>query len=238
MAVPTPIAQSAIHNMHVERGAAMVESEGWLRPARYTSVEDEVARVRSSVGLHDVSPVGKLVLHGNDVASMLKTNRPDAGQLRIGEIVRHQLKIEEEEMDVVLACLAGDEVLVLTGPGHASAVAEALDGSPAECAHSVDITSALAGIKITGPLSPRLLAAVTEMDVSPPAFTDMSCAQGKVAEVHGTVLRRDLRGITSYNLYVGREFGQYVWDALLEAGEEHHITPYGTEAMEMLRKPK
>ena len=76
------------------------------------------------------------------------------------------------------------------------------------------------------------------MDISPPAFADTSCAQGKVAEVHGTVLRRDLRNITSYDLYVGREFGLYMWDTLLEAGEEHHITPYGTEAMEMLRRPK
>ena len=63
----------------------------------------------------------------------------------------------------------------------------------------------------------------------------MTCAQAKLAEIHGTVLRRDLGGLTSYDLYVGREYGVYMWDALMEAGEEHGLVPFGTEAMESLR---
>ncbi len=132
--------------------------------------------------------------------------------------------------------MAADEALVLTGPGQAPVVAGILAQSPGDCAHAVDVTSALAGLKVTGPLSHRLLAFVTELDISPWEFSNMTCAQAKVAEIHGTVLRRDLGGLTSYDLYVGWEYGVYMWDALMEAGEEYGLTPFGTEAMERLRK--
>jgi heterotetrameric sarcosine oxidase gamma subunit len=231
----TPIALSAMHHRQVALDAVMLESDGWQRPARYGPVEAEVERVRSSVGLHDVSPVGKLILHGEDITSLLQAAAPDVGTLDIGKAARHQLKGESGAMDVILARLAADEALVLTGPGQAPVVAGILALSPEDCAHAVDVTSALAGLKVTGPLSHRLLASVTELNISPREFPNMTCAQVKVAEIHGTVLRRDLGGLTSYDLYVGREYGVYIWDALMEAGEEYGLVPFGTEAMESLR---
>ena len=69
----TPIALSAMHHRQValdRRHAG--KADGWQRPARYGRVEVEVKRVRSSVGLHDVSPVGKLILHGEDITSLLQ----------------------------------------------------------------------------------------------------------------------------------------------------------------------
>ena len=231
----TPIALSAMHHRQVDLDAVMVERDGWQRPARYGRIEDEVERVRSSVGLHDVSPVGKLILHGEGITSLLQALAPDVGTLEIGRAARHQLKGGSGATDVVLARLAADETLVLTGPGQAPVVAGILALSPGDCAHAVDVTSALAGLKVTGPLSHRLLASVTELDISPSEFPNMTCAQAKVAEIHGTVVRRDLGALTSYDLYVGREYGEYMWDALVEAGEEDNVSPFGIEAMARLQ---
>jgi sarcosine oxidase subunit alpha len=225
-----------MHHRQVEQGAVMAEGDGWQRPARYGPVEDEVARVRSSVGLHDVSPVGKLLLQGDDVTSALQAAAADAVTLDIGRVARHRLEGESGVVDVVVARLAADEALVLTGPGQAPAVAGILAHSPDACSHAVDVTSALAGFKVAGPMSYRLLALVTELDISPREFSNMSCAQARFAEIHGTVLRRDLGGLTNYDLYVGREYGVYMWDALTEAGEEYGLAPFGTETMERLRR--
>jgi len=56
-----------------------------------------------------------------------------------------------------------------------------------------------------------------------------------VAEVHGTLLRIDTGGLPSFDLYFGREFGEYLWDALLEAGGEYSVAPFGIEAMARLK---
>ena len=70
-----PVALSAIHPKHLSLGAVIVESDGWQRPASYTSAEEEVERVRDGVGICDISPLGKIVVHG-DVEAYLAEGFP------------------------------------------------------------------------------------------------------------------------------------------------------------------
>jgi sarcosine oxidase subunit alpha len=136
---------------------------------------------------------------------------------------------------VVLARLALDEFLAVTPVNQAAAFAETLGGGPDGCAHVVDLTSGLAGVRMIGPKAGPLLAHVTELDTSPTAFPDMGCAQGKVAEVHGTLLRMDLGGVPSYDLYFSRDFGEYMWETLVEAGGLLGAAPVGIDAMDRLQ---
>ena len=124
--------------------------------------------------------------------------------------------------------------MALTGPSQAVSLSEALGGHRDGCAHVVDLSSGLAGARVTGPSAHLLLAGVTEFDVSPSAFPDMSCAQARAAEIHCVILRSDLAGLASYELFFGREFGEYMWEALLEVAEEHRGGPVGLEAMARL----
>ena len=183
------------------------------------------------MGICDISPTGKLSLQGSGLDVMLGNAFEDTG---VGSLSRNRSVVSSTQ-PAVLARLAYDEVMILTGPNEAPSVAEALEKQAAGCAHAVDVTSALAGIRVAGPRGHLLLAGVTELDVSPQAFPDMRCGQTRVAEIHSVVLRLDLGGLPGYELYFGREFGEYIWDALLEAGEEYEVTPFGVEAMAGLR---
>ena len=230
-----PVALSGMHHSHVSLGAVMVESDGWQRPATYTTAEDELHRLQQTIGLCDISPVGKLLVQGEALETHLGEAFTDIGRLQIGHASQQRLKAGSGAQAVLLARLADDEALVLTAPNQAPSVLGLLSAASDRCVHLVDITSALAGVKIIGPLARRLLAAVTELDTSTEAFPDMSCAQAKVAEIHGTLLRRDVAGFPSFELYFGREYGVYMWDALMEAGEEYNAAPFGTEALARLR---
>ena len=234
MARWNPVALSSMHHSHLGLGAVMAESDGWLRPARYTEVEVELANSRQRVGMCDISPVGKLVVHGEDVDSLLEAAFHTPVSLDVGRAARYRLPHETDPRNVVLARLANDELLVLTPLSSASSVSDSLSQAGDGCAHMVDITSALGGVRIVGPLAPSLLSAVTELDVSPPALPDMSCAQSKVADIHGTVLRRDMGDLTGFELYFGREFGEYIWEVLMEAGAVYGVTPFGTETLALL----
>ena len=230
---PRPVAISAIHPKHLSLGAAMMESDGWQRPARYTTVEEEYGRLRDAVGICDISPTGKLVLHG-DIDGHLAGVLWQAGPSDVGSVGVVQPAADSEIEEMVMARLAGDEALLLTAPNQAPLVTGLLDVNDERCAHSVDVTSVLAGVKIAGPLAQRLLAGVTEMDTSPAAFPDMSCAQGSASLVHATLLRHDQGGLPGYELYFGREYGEYMWDTLMEAGEPHGVVPFGIETLARL----
>ena len=229
-----PVAMSAMHYQHLGLGAVIVESEGWQRPERYTSADDELDRVRQAVGLCDISPVGKLMVQGEAVTALFGAAFVDIRRLDVGRARETRLDGQSGAGGVLVCRLADDELLVLTGPGQAHSILESLSQAVDQCVHALDITSALAGVKIAGPRAHRLMAAVTEIDTSARAFSNMSCAQAKVAEVHGTLLRRDEGSLHSFELYVEREYGEYMWDALTEAGETYGVAPFGIEALRRL----
>ena len=228
-----PVALSAIHPKHLSLGAVIVESDGWQRPASYTSAGEETDRLRDGVGICDISPLGKIVVHG-DGEAYLAEGFPQPVPSKPGASGRLQAAEDSGIQEMVVARLAHDEALLLTAPNQAPLVIALLESESDRCAHAVDVTSVLAGIKIAGPSASRLLAGVTEMDLRPESFPDMSCAQGSVSEVHGTLLRLDHGGLLSYDLYFGREYGEYMWDSLMEAGSPHGVTPFGTEALARL----
>jgi sarcosine oxidase subunit alpha len=229
-----PVGLTAMHHRHLLLGATMVERDGWQRPARYTSVENEVQAVRQAVGLCDISPGGKIRLQGKDAGPRLRSVYRKFGELEVGRASTVRLEQESNGQDAIVMGLASDDLLILTAPSQATSTLQLLSKGTEECAHAVDVSSGLAGVKVAGPEAHRLLSAVTPLNISPSAFPDMTCAQGMAAEIHGTVLRHDIGGILSYDLYFGREFGEYMWDALVEAGEEYGVLPFGIDALDSL----
>lgn len=222
-----PVALSPLHHRHVELGAQMELIDGWLRPMCYASADDELSAVRSGVGICDVSPMGKLSLLG-EVDALLSGVLPGRPLPAVGRSAR----IDD---DGFVARIAHDEALVTTAVGGASAVEERLTESASGCAYVVDVTSALAAVRIVGPRAPELLAALTELDVRRDAFDDTSCAQSSFAEIHGTLVRLDAAGLPACTLFFGREYGDYMWESIMEAGERYGLVPFGIEALGRLR---
>ena len=224
MQVQRPTARSAMHYRHLELGAQMTEHEGWTLPARYTDAEAETARVREGVGITDISHVGKIRLQGESVDEVLREAIPNYQAMSVGSV--------SISGDTVVARLANDDCLILTGQANANHVLDSLklDGY----AHPVSVTSVLAAVRIIGPNISQVIAGVSDLDLAPPYFPDLSCAQGMVAEIHGTVIRRDISGLLTYDLYFGRDYGDHMWESLIDAGERHGLTPFGLEALSAL----
>ena len=212
-----------MHYRHLELGAQMTEHEGWTLPARYMDAEAEAARVRESVGIVDFSHVGKIRLQGDSVDEAIREAIPNYQAMSVGSV--------SISGDTVVARLA-DDCLILTGQANVDQVLASLKLD--DCTHPVNVTSVLAAVRIIGPNGPAVLAGVTDLDLTPPYFPNLSCAQGMVAEIHGTVIRRDTGGLLSYDLFFGRDYGDHMWESLIDAGEWHGLTPIGLEALALL----
>lgn len=243
MAIPPLIRQTALHHKHLALDAAMMDDSGWQRPERYGPLEEELKAVRKSVGLCDISPVGKLDLKGKQIAPVLEGLFSPGALPQIGHVQRMALKDTNGISGSEGTCcrLGSDHVLLLTEPSISPLVEQtftqqmqATDG----CIHLTNLTSALAAVQLVGPHSREVLRKLTALDLSPQRFVDLTGAQGSVAKVHAFVVRADVGRELAYEVYYGREFGEYLWDTLKDAGQEFAAVPFGVATQRLLRAEK
>lgn len=90
---------------------------------------------------------------------------------------------------------------------------------------AVDLTSALALLRLTGDHIHSLWAKVCAIDLA--EARNGSVYRSSVARVAGTLVRDDRESTPSYLVACDRSLGQYLWDALLDAGAEFGIEPAG-----------
>jgi sarcosine oxidase subunit alpha len=134
--------------------------------------------------------------------------------------------------------LGSNQALMITAPATMAAVEQTFKqqvGAANGCVHLTNVTSALAAVHLVGPCSRELLHKLTALDLSPPQFSNLTCAQGSVAKVHALVVRADVGNEPAYEVYCGREYGEYLWDTLMDAGQEFGVVPFGMAAQHLLR---
>jgi sarcosine oxidase subunit alpha len=102
----------------------------------------------------------------------------------------------------------------------------------------VNLTDGLAGVNVAGPRARDLLKKLTGVDVSNEAFPYMNSAEGLVAGIPAVLLRIGFVGETGWEIHFPAEYGEYLWDALMQAGKEFGIKPFGVEAQRVLRLDK
>ncbi len=116
------------------------------------------------------------------------------------------------------------EWLLLAPPGTAPEVTGRIEAVPDDGLVSVvDVTHGRALMRISGARTPDLLAKVCAIDFSEEVTPDGAAFRSSVAKLVTDVVRDDESGVRSYLLHCERSSGQYLFDALLDAGDEFGI---------------
>ncbi|MGY8871467.1 MAG: sarcosine oxidase subunit alpha [Pseudomonadales bacterium] len=249
-----PKRYSAMQMWHVERGAKFEDVGQWKRPWYFPqagenmqqSLDRECLAVRDSVGILDASTLGKIDIQGKDAREFLGRIYSNAwAKLAVGKC-RYGLMCGEDGMvfdDGVSACLGDNHFLMTTTTGGAARVLEWL-----ELYHQTEwpelevyfntVTDHWSTLTISGPNSRKLLAELTDYDLSNDNFSFMDWKQIKVAGVPARVFRISFTGELTFEINVQANYGTHVWEKLFEAGAKYNLTPYGTETMHILRAEK
>ena len=123
------------------------------------------------------------------------------------------------------------EWLLLAPPGASAAVAGRVEEVPNEEMVSVfDVTHGRALMRITGAKTVDLLAKVCGIDLSEEVTPDGAAFRSSVAKLVTDIVRDDRDGERSYLLHCERSSGQYLFDALIDAGDEFGIEVEGFAA--------
>ena len=105
-------------------------------------------------------------------------------------------------------------------------------------AYVTNVTANYAALNVAGPYARQTLSKLTEVDLSPKAFRYMRFAQGDVAGIPAMLLRIGFVGEPGWEVHVPAEYAEYLWEAVMEAGCEFGIAPFGLEAQRVLRLEK
>jgi sarcosine oxidase subunit alpha len=235
-----PARRTGLHFRHEEAGARMMWAGQWRRPHSYGDVEREVRAVHETLGVIDVSTLGKLLVEGPDSATFLERLYPNrfadlrAGRIRYGVLTTDGGRIVD---DGTIARLADDLFYVTTTSSGSDSVLEWFEWWNAIWRYDVEIvnvTGSLGAINLAGPRAREALAALTDADVSNEALSYLDARHLTVAGVPTLALRIGFVGELGYELHFPSTASEHVWDRLVAAG----ATPFGLEPQRVLRLEK
>ena len=235
-----------------DRGAPMIEAGLWYRPSYFPrpgeatwreACDREVTMVRTSVGVADVSTLGKIDIQGADAArflDMVYTNT--FSTLPVGR-VRYGLMLREDGMvldDGTTARLGETHFLMTTTTAAAGLVMRHLDFvQQAFCAgwdvRTISVTETWAQFAVAGPLARQLVTGFLE---TPADLPFMGCAPVRLGGVAGRLFRISFSGEEGYEIAVPTRYGESLFRDLLARAETLGGGAYGMEALNVLRIEK
>ena len=250
-----PIRRTAIYQWHVDHGAVFEPVGQWRRAYTYPrhgetnhqSIDREILAVRNKVGLLDASTLGKIEIKGPDAAEFLDRMYTNMfSTLKIGKC-RYGLMMNELGFlsdDGVTVRLSDDHFLMHTTSGGADRISAWLEEwlQTEWTQYRVFVTNVTENwsqFAIAGPKAREVLEKLDpNFDISHAALPHMSFVEGKLGPYPVRVYRISFSGELSYEVATPANFGLGLWAAIVMAGEEFGLEPYGTEALHVLRAEK
>jgi len=247
-----PTRKSPMHLWHEKNNAVFVDAGVWLRPRYYKQGKEnlfegskrEAENVRKNVGVCDVTTLGKIDIKGPDSAEFLNRVYTNAwlklpvGKARYGVMLREDGIVMD---DGTTTRISENHYHMTTTTAQAANVLSHLEYYlqvvwPDLNVNVVSTTEQWAGAAIAGPKSRDLLKLMfPEIDVTNEGLPFMGFKEAKLFNVPSRIFRISFSGELAYEVNTPSNYGNFMWEKIIELGQKFNIQPYGTEALSTLR---
>ena len=184
----------------------VVVAQGWEVSGR---------RSDAALRLSDCTPLAKLLVRGDEQGRFRARFGVGFGAARL------------LDPDLLAVGWGPGEWTLLGPPGAeerlASVAALDRDDGNGEFSSAVEVTHGHALLRLAGAAAAALLAKICAIDFSDGVTPDGAAFRSSVAKLVTEVVRHDRDGEPAYWLQCDRAFGQYLFDAVLDAGAEFGI---------------
>ena len=253
-----PVRLTPAHRWAEQSGAVFTEAGLWLRAQYYPrpgetdwlqSASREALAVRQAVGVCDVSTLGKIEVFGPDAASLLdRIYANTMSTLPVGR-ARYGIMLREDGFvldDGTVSRLAPEHFVLTTTTANAATVLQHMEFCrqvlwPELDTELLAVTDQWAQFAIAGPQSRAVLQAIAAagQDLSNTGFPYLAAGTLRLADgTDGRLFRVSYSGELAFELAVPARQAERTLRTIVQAGAAFGITPYGTEALGMLRVEK
>ena len=230
------VKQTYLHDKHVALGAKMVDFAGWHMPVQYASIIEEHKTVRENVGLFDVSHMGEVFVSGSDATEFLNKVVPQSiDKLPYEKAVYCQLPKENGGLidDLIIYKTGIESYLIIC---NASRVDEDINWLSLNAkGFDVEIDNQSHNYSLLAIQGPKSIDIMHKMGYD---IEDQKSFTIKSATVEGIKLwvsRTGYTGEDGFEILVENELAEFLWDKILEEGQEFGIKPIGLGARDTLR---
>lgn len=205
---------------------------GYVVPDVYTDLHTELGAIRTNVSMNEMSPLPKMKISGRDAhrfVNYLITR--EAGSMEPGHACYTPWCNEHGKVvaDGIVFRFAED-LFVFSGDNSTSFFQQHSPGFDVEIENVTDDYGILA---LQGPNSRAVLEAASDDD-----WADLKFSRIRKARIQGVklnVARQGFTGELGYELWVRREDGEKIWNAIETAGKPFAIQPAGEYAIDIAR---
>ncbi|VAW32456.1 hypothetical protein MNBD_CHLOROFLEXI01-4258 [hydrothermal vent metagenome] len=206
-----------IHEIAKQASAQFGDQSGWQIPEHYGSVENEVAAAQQDVVLVDQSHYGKIRIEGATAGRFLQG---EALAIHAGMTTPYGY----------LFRLRQDLFFISTTVDNSANLVAKLNSQAKNSGDLVtitDVTQGNAALWLIGPKSKEVLSRLCPLDFDDSQFPDMTAKQSSVAKTKQLIIRRDIGETLAFVLIGARSSAAYLWQTIMEAGEDLDIQPAG-----------
>ena len=255
-----PIKPSPLYDLLKQKGAVYEEVYGHERPRwfakngvaqedhysfRHTVVDDlvaaEVAAVRTSAGIMDISAFTKIEVSGPDAGGLLDRLTANRLPQKVGGIgLTHMLNERGRiELETTIVKLDDARYYLVCAAFFEQRLLDHLARHQGEADITVTCLSESWGaLAINGPQSRAIMQQVTDAPLDNANFKWLSAQQITIAGHKLWALRLSYAGELGWELHIPRDGMVDVYQALSAAGEAHNMADYGSFAMNAMRMEK
>ncbi len=213
----------------------MVDFAVYDLPVQFRGIIPEHQRVRTTVGVFDVSHMARIEVRGRDAVAWLnRVTTNDVTTLAVNQAQYSALCYEDGGIvdDLVVYRLPDYYLLVANGANNEKDTAW-LKGHLSGDVRMDNVTDRFAQLAVQGPKSEAVVQQLCPADLAKVGF--YWAVETDIAGSRGIVSRTGYTGEDGFELYFPATDAARVWDALFAAGKEHEIEPIGLGARDTLR---
>ena len=226
-----------------EKNGHVVDFAGFRLPLWFKGIISESLAVRNSVGIFDISHMGRMLVRGANSGEFLNTvTTNDVKVLKVGD-GQYSLICNEEggiKDDLLVFHLSDCEYLVVPNAANRSKDYEWFSANAkGENVEIEDISDHVAMFAIQGPKSVDVLQRASSASVA--SIRRFCCAWTEISGVRSLVSRTGYTGEDGFEIFVwdspvtNPQKAVTVWKSLLDAGGPFGIEPCGLGARDLLR---
>ncbi|UCB51653.1 MAG: glycine cleavage system aminomethyltransferase GcvT [Candidatus Zixiibacteriota bacterium] len=227
--------KSPFYDIHLKNKAKIVEFANYLMPIQFRGMMEEHRKVRSSVGLFDITHMGEFEVWGKDAESFVqRMTTNDVSKLDTYQVQYSCMCYDHGGIvDDLLVYKLPDHFLLVVNGACLEKDFQWLSDHLSGDAQVKNVSEQTALLALQGPKAELVLKRLTDRNLS-----DLRFYWARWGKVNGTEMlfsRTGYTGEDGFELYFSPDHAEGMWNALMEAGKEFDIEPIGLGARDSLR---